>query len=103
MPSVRSNLVCIALAVAVSAQAARAQDDPMGVDEMAEAIVSMTSPVWTGPRTPAPDPVGKPFECRQCGSVPLVVPDRAVVIPNDFSERVDPDDAPINGSSIRIS
>jgi hypothetical protein len=60
MPSVRSNLVCIALVVTVSAQTATAQDDPLGVDEMAEAIVSMTSPVWTGPRTPAPDPVQRP-------------------------------------------
>jgi hypothetical protein len=60
MPSVRSNLACVALAVSLLAQPAKAQNDPLGVDEMAQAIVSMTSPVWTGPRTPAPVPVERP-------------------------------------------
>jgi hypothetical protein len=60
MPWVRSNLVCIAVASALWAQTAGAQDDPLGVNDMAEAVVSMTSPVWTGPRTPAPVPVERP-------------------------------------------
>jgi hypothetical protein len=60
MPWVRSNLACIALAASLLVPSAKAQDDPLGADEMAEAIVSMTSPVWTGPRTPAPTPVERP-------------------------------------------
>jgi hypothetical protein len=60
MPWVKSNLVCVALAMALQAQSAQAQSDPLGADQMAEAIISMTSPVWTGPRTPAPDPVQRP-------------------------------------------
>ncbi|MGD8608156.1 MAG: hypothetical protein PVH21_12745 [Myxococcales bacterium] len=60
MPWVRSNLVCIALAAALWGQTANAQDDLLDVDGMAEAIVSMTSPVWKGPRTPVPVPVGRP-------------------------------------------
>ena len=56
----KSNLVCAALAFAVQTQAAEAQGDLLGAGEMAEAIVSMTSPVWTGPRTPAPKPVPRP-------------------------------------------
>ena len=60
MPWVKSNLVCIALAIALQTQTARAEGDPLGADEMAEAIVSMTSPVWTGPRTPAPIRVRRP-------------------------------------------
>ena len=62
MPWVKSNLVCIALAIAVQTQTAQAQGDLLGADEMAEAIVSMTSLVWTGPRTPAPNRVLRPGE-----------------------------------------
>jgi len=62
MPWVKSNLVCIALAIALQTQTAQAQGDLLGTDEMAEAIVSMTSLVWTGPRTPAPNRVLRPAE-----------------------------------------
>lgn len=62
MPWVKSNLVCVALAIALQTQTAQAQGDPLGADEIAEAIVSMTSRVWTGPRTPAPDRVERPSE-----------------------------------------
>jgi hypothetical protein len=60
MPWVKSYLGCVALAIALQTQTALAQGDLLGADEMAEAIVSMTSPVWTGPRTPAPVPVPRP-------------------------------------------
>lgn len=60
MPCVRSNLLCLAIAIAAQSATAQAQGDPLGVDDMAEAIVSMTSPVWTGPRTAAPDRVPRP-------------------------------------------
>lgn len=60
MPRVKSNLVCIAIAIALQTQSALAQGDPLGADEMAEAIVSMTSRVWTGPRTPRPEPSARP-------------------------------------------
>lgn len=60
MPRVRSNLLCLAVAIAAQAATAQAQGDPLGVDDMAEAIVSMTSPVWTGPRTAAPERVPRP-------------------------------------------
>ena len=60
MPRVKSNLVCIAIAIALQTQSALAQGDLLGADEMAEAIVSMTSRVWTGPRTPRPEPTARP-------------------------------------------
>jgi hypothetical protein len=62
MPWVKSNLVCIVLTVAMQTQTARAQGDLLDTDGLAEAIVSMTSRVWTGPRTPAPDAVPRPEE-----------------------------------------
>jgi hypothetical protein len=62
MPWVKSNLVCIALAIALQTQPAQAQGDPLGADEMAKAIASMTSPVWTGPRTSPPKRVRRPRE-----------------------------------------
>lgn len=62
MPWVKSNLVCIALAIALQTQTAQAQGDLLDADGMAEAIVAMTSRVWTGPRTPAPNPVERPSE-----------------------------------------
>jgi hypothetical protein len=65
MPWVKSILACAALALSLQAQAAAAQGDLLGADEMAEAIVSMTSPVWTGPRTPAPDRVERPARASQ--------------------------------------
>ena len=60
MPRVKSNRVCIAIAIALTAQIAQAQGDLLDADEIAEAIVSMTSRVWTGPRTPEPEPVARP-------------------------------------------
>ena len=60
MPWVKSILVCIALGFAAQAQTARAQGDSLGADGIAEAIVAMTSRVWTGPRTPAPVETPRP-------------------------------------------
>jgi len=60
MPGVKSNLVCVALAIALRTPSALAQGNPLGTDEIAQTIVSMTTRVWTGPRTPAPDPVRRP-------------------------------------------
>lgn len=60
MPWVKSNLVCIVLTIALQTQIAQAQGDLLGADEMAEAIVSMSSRVWTGPRTAAPNRVPRP-------------------------------------------
>jgi hypothetical protein len=60
MPWVKSNLGYLALALALHAQTAAAQGDLLGTDEMAEAIVAMTSRVWTGPRTPSPGPTKRP-------------------------------------------
>ena len=62
MPWVKSNLVCVALAIALQTQTAQAQGDLLDADGLAEAIVSMTSRVWTGPRTPAPNRVQRPPE-----------------------------------------
>lgn len=60
MPWVKSNLVCVTLACVLQTQAAQAQGDLLGTDGLAEAIVTMTSRVWTGPRTPAPEPSERP-------------------------------------------
>ena len=60
MPRVKSNLGWIALAIALPTQTALAQGDALGADEIAEAIVTMTSRVWTGPRTPRPAPAKRP-------------------------------------------
>jgi hypothetical protein len=60
MPWVKSNLGWLALAVGLHAQTAAAQGDLLGADEMAEAIVAMTTRVWTGPRTPQPTPTERP-------------------------------------------
>jgi len=57
---VKSILVCIALFAAVQTQIARAEGDLLGADGIAEAIVAMTSRVWSGPRTPAPPEVARP-------------------------------------------
>jgi hypothetical protein len=62
MPWVKSNLVWVALAIALQTPMAHAQGGLLGADDIAEAIVSMTSRVWTGPRTPAPDQVRRPVE-----------------------------------------
>ena len=43
MPWVKSNLGCIALALTLQTQTALGQGDLLGTDEMAEAIVAMTS------------------------------------------------------------
>ncbi len=60
MPCVKSNLGWATLAFALQAQVAVAQGDLLGADEMAEAIVSMTSPVWTGPRVALPRLTNRP-------------------------------------------
>ena len=70
MPWVKSNLVCIVLTVAMQTQTARAQGDLLDTDGVAEAIVSMTSRVWTGPRTPAPDTVPRPEEASLVAQSP---------------------------------
>lgn len=40
---------------------------------MAEAIVAMTSPVWTGPRTPAPDPTPRPSQAELVSRSPYAL------------------------------
>lgn len=60
MPCVKSNLGWVTLAFVLQTQVAGAQGDLLGADEMAEAIVSMTSPVWTGPRVPPPRVANRP-------------------------------------------
>ena len=54
-------------------QNAQAQGDLLGTDGMAEAIVSMTSRVWTGPRTPAPRRVRRPHEASLSVRSPLAL------------------------------
>jgi len=73
MPWVKSNLGCIALALTLHTQTALGQGDLLGTDEMAEAIVAMTSPVWTGPRTPAPDPVPRPVQAELVSRSPYAL------------------------------
>ncbi len=62
MARMKSTIVVLALAIASFAAGAHAEDDLLGTDDIAEAIVSMTSPVWTGPRTPAPREVPRPSD-----------------------------------------
>jgi hypothetical protein len=62
MPWVKAILACVVLAIALQAQTAAAQGDLLDTDGLAEAIVAMTSRVWTGPRTPAPERVQRPAE-----------------------------------------
>lgn len=75
MPRVKSNLPCIALTIVLQAQTANAQGDFLGADEMAKAIVAMTSRVWTGPRTPPPRATARPKTTTSLRSTraPLVV------------------------------
>jgi hypothetical protein len=79
MPWVKSNLGWVSLAIALHAQTVLAQGDLLGADEMAEAIVSMTSRVWTGPRTPAPTPTPRPTRAN----VPLRSPYALVAVHTD--------------------
>jgi len=65
MSRVKSNLVCAVITVVLQTQTAQAQGDLLDADGIAEAIVSMTSRVWTGPRTPTPDPIPRPLEASQ--------------------------------------
>ena len=65
MPRVKSNLVWVVVVVALQTQIAQAQGDLLDADGIAEAIVSMTSRVWTGPRTPAPVPAARPGSASQ--------------------------------------
>lgn len=62
MARMKSKFVVLTLAIASSAEGAQAEDDLLGTDGIAEAIVTMTSPVWTGPRTPAPVDVPRPSD-----------------------------------------
>ena len=71
MPSVKSNLACAALVVALQAQDARAQGDLLDTDGLAEAIVAMTSKVWTGPRTPVPEATPRPGDAVVTARSPL--------------------------------
>ena len=58
----KSKVVVLTLAIASSAASGQAEDDLLGTDDIAEAIVSMTRPVWTGPRTPGPAEVTRPSD-----------------------------------------
>jgi len=60
MARVKCNVVAFALLIALYATNAKAEGDLLGTDEIAEAIVAMSSPVWTGPRTPAPVDISRP-------------------------------------------
>jgi len=62
MARVKSARVAIALTAGLFAADAGAEDDPLGADEIAEAIVAMTTPTWTGPRTSEPLPTPRPRE-----------------------------------------
>ncbi len=73
MPWVKSNLVCIAVVIALQTQIAQAQGDLMDADGIAEAIVSMTSRVWTGPRRPAPVPAARPGTASQSMGSPYAL------------------------------
>jgi hypothetical protein len=73
MPRVKSNLVCVAVVMALQTPIAQAQGDLLDADGIAEAIVSMTSRVWTGPRTPAPDTVARPHSASQSMGSPYAL------------------------------
>ncbi len=60
MARMKSTVVVLALAIAPSAAGAQAEGDRLGANGIAEAIVAMTSRVWTGPRTPAPVDTPRP-------------------------------------------
>lgn len=55
MPRMKSRVLGLATTVVLCATTASAEGDLLQTDELAEAIVAMTSPVWTGPRTPEPE------------------------------------------------
>lgn len=73
MPRVKSNLVCVVVVIALQTQIAQAQGDLLDADGIAEAIVSMTSRVWTGPRTPAPVPAPRPGSASQSMGSPYAL------------------------------
>ena len=73
MPWVKSNLVCVAAVIALQTQIAQAQGDLLDADGIADAIVSMTSRVWTGPRTPAPVPAARPGSASQTMGSPYAL------------------------------
>lgn len=60
MARMKYKVVGPALAIALFATNAHAEGDLLGTDEIAEAIVAMTTPIWTGPRTPAPQERPRP-------------------------------------------
>ena len=55
MPRMKSRVLGLATTVVLCATTASAEGDLLQTDELAEAIVAMTTPVWTGPRTPEPE------------------------------------------------
>ncbi|MEM7434903.1 MAG: hypothetical protein AAF436_07105 [Myxococcota bacterium] len=58
----KSKAAGLALMVGLYAANAAGQGDSLGADEIAAAIVQMTTPVWTGPRTPVPSETPRPVE-----------------------------------------
>jgi hypothetical protein len=62
MARVKCNVVGIALATALCATNAQAESDLLGTDDIAQAVVAMMAPVWTGPRTPAPVDMPRPAD-----------------------------------------
>lgn len=73
MPWVKSIPVCIAIAMAIQTQTVQAQGDMLNADGIAEAIVSMTSRVWTGPRAPSPAPTARPSRGSQSSRSPYAL------------------------------
>lgn len=62
MARMKCNVVAFGLLIALHATNAKAEDDLLGTDGIADAIVAMTSPVWTGPRTPRPADIPRPID-----------------------------------------
>lgn len=62
MARMKCNVVACCLLIAWYATNAKAEDDLLGTDAIAAAIVAMSTPVWTGPRTPTPADVPRPTD-----------------------------------------
>ncbi|MGB5812896.1 MAG: hypothetical protein WBG86_20355 [Polyangiales bacterium] len=84
MARMKSKGGWIALVVALWTANAGAEGDPLGVDGVAEAIVLMTTPVWTGPRTPPPPDTPRPKGASR--SIRSAVALVAVHVPPDTDE-----------------
>lgn len=72
----KSKAAGLALMVGLYATTAAGQGDSLGADEIAAAIVQMTTPVWTGPRTPTPPETARPEEA----SMAIPSPTRLVTL-----------------------